>query len=134
MIQTVASLKDDEKEEVREKGFGSFLDLKLGKFSKLELVEHLIDISKLEEDRIAMHINSDMTLNITPEVIEKLVRVPRGDIPALKDFRGYKAEFDRVRDLLGLRKGTALTFDLVHEKFEAATDRNVKLRCFFFLY
>jgi hypothetical protein len=49
--------------------------------------KYLFNISKVETNQIDMHIKKGVTLNITPGIIHKLLGVPCGNTPNLKQHK-----------------------------------------------
>ncbi|RLM65718.1 hypothetical protein C2845_PM16G18820 [Panicum miliaceum] len=131
-------ISSDEREDVKKFGFGAFLNLKLEKPCKPQEAVHLLSVSELQKDHVAMKVLPDVTLNFRPDVVEKLLKVPRGTskLPHF-GFIAQKAEFKKLREQLGMEgsieiKKLLKKLEDLKEATEA-TDKALKLGIFFLI-
>jgi hypothetical protein len=78
IVKAVQFLSLDELQEVKRSCFGVFLNLTLKHPCHLLMARHMMSISELKEDHIAIKVQPVVILKVSPNVIETLLKVPHG--------------------------------------------------------
>jgi hypothetical protein len=81
--------------------------------AKWKAVEWLLKVANVKKDRIAIHIRPGVTLNITPDMIYQLLRVPRGKTRPLEFKANQIEEFRKLHNQLGIEDNTKVIVDHV---------------------
>lgn len=103
-LTAVKLLDDTEVKQVEEYGFSTFINLKLGTICERKETNFCMKLVDLEENRIKVQLQKDVTVYITPEEIHHLLRLPRGDKAPLKYNKQQQKDFAKMRTELGIQK------------------------------
>ena len=109
VMKAAGYLDDADVEQIKDLGFSTFLELKLGSICERQETCWFLKLVSLEENRIAVKTRQDVIFYITQEEIYHLLRLARGDKACLVYNNQQQKDFARLRDELGMDRDFKLS-------------------------
>jgi hypothetical protein len=130
-MKAAGYLDDADVEQIKDLGFSTFLEPKLGSICERQETCWFLKLVSLEENRIAVKTRQDVIFYITQEEIYHLLRLARGDKACLVYNNQQQKDFARLRDELGMDRDFKLSVKNILALMAKEDYKHLRVKCFF---
>ena len=131
VVDAIAALSQDQKNKIKELGFGELLKFSLDGFGDRYMLEFLMDHTDPENMEIRVG-GGDKNLPINEHVVQCVLGVPTGKGRDTPDSPYMESELNNLRTELGVKTDKIKSSDLIAKINGGGTDY-LTIRCFFIL-
>ncbi|XP_025804681.1 uncharacterized protein LOC112883572 isoform X3 [Panicum hallii] len=131
VVDAIAALSLDQKNKIKELGFGELLKFSLDGFGDRYMLEFLMDHTDPENMEIRVG-GGDKNLPINEHVVQCVLGVPTGKGRDTPDYPNMESELNNLRTELGVKTDKIKSSDLIAKINGGGTDY-LTIRCFFIL-
>ena len=131
VVDAIAALSQDQKNKIKELGFGELLKFSLDGFGDRYMLEFLMDHTDPENMEIRVG-GGDKNLPINEHIVQCVLGVPTGKGRDTPDSPYMESELNNLRTELGVKTDKIKSSDLIAKINGGGTDY-LTIRCFFIL-